>query len=214
MMFGLDCGRHFVCEQCIFGFVAILVKRTPVESGEEMQVPHFCIHCRKETRGVVGVSFKGVTEMPKPRPVGYFGIKAVFSPEFWSNMAPFFKIHIEWILLAFGEATRMIAMGNEVLREAQRTLNAEGIDGVPNDTYSLVSKSEKWSQVVRDQQGIVAFLVPKKPYIIWLIEWDRPYPKKFLEHDAPFYEAHLGRKCYEVLKRRADYSVDIASAMN
>lgn len=200
MMFGLDCGRHALCEKCVFAY--FVRKDSDMVSIHSDNKVDWCSHCNVEMNRVIHVSVGSLKELRAPWPIGFLGRKPVFSRSFMTAVYPFFKMHLEWVLSAVTECEKYLDAAKELLvvqhgrRDHEDALSPSEVTHVQKGIDLLIIACDQWelaSVWLKFRRGAYAFLM----------EADTPYPMEFLNQDDEFYMSLLSRKDYELLRNRA-----------
>lgn len=208
LMFGLDCGRHTVCEECVF--IHFGGKKSSVECQYSFNRVNYCNVCQCDTRSIVTVALQGLSEMKCPVPIGYIGMKPVFNPYFLKEFGEFYKLHIEWMVLANAKAISDYNGCVERIEESMRQLkasrnNCAGVD----DWYRITQRVHQERNAKSLFRQVQLFTEYKRYVVEWLLKCDGDYPVQFLQQDRCYYENKLNRNHFKVAKRRADISKDM-----
>lgn len=199
MIFGLDCGRHGVCEKCVFGLLASV---NPIVPGFQNG---WCGVCCSGMDRKVHVELGSVKCFRAPVPCGFFGKKPVFSPILYAQLGPMYQHHIEWAVTGRKEAGDALASCRDQLENEKASLVALGsntnssstsVDSVNKCIRLLEASCEKWERVV-------TWLDSRVEYFNFALDIDIPYPKSFLAQDMALINRKLEKREYELLRNKA-----------
>ena len=212
MMFGLDCKKHALCEKCIFRYFA--AKGRTLGDYETEHDPAFCESCNVCMRQVVHVAFDSVSQLRAPWPIAFFGQKAIFNEPFFKCMTPFFKCHLEWIMDATIQAREEILTLKRVI--AREELFVEDEEEKSQVSVFLLQEKVKliaeWQEALDAWNLVLIWLEFRVEHYRFLVEFDTPFSKAFLDQDADYFVRHLNRRKFNMLKNRAVCLTEVAKS--
>jgi hypothetical protein len=198
MMFGLDCGRHALCEKCVFSYFG--TRDNDMVSIDSDNKVNMCLKCNVEMNQVLHVSLGKLTELRAPWAIGFLGRKAVFSRSFMTSAYPFFKRYLEWVLSAVIECEKYLDAARESLVVQNGRLEHPSCEAeakhIEKGIALLRAACDQWELAdiwLRFRRSTYEFLVVP----------DSPYPFEFMNQDDEFYMSLLSRKEYDLLRNRA-----------
>jgi hypothetical protein len=198
MMFGLDCKRHVLCENCVFEYFTSRING--VESISSKNKTNYCYGCNSSMRQVIHVSLGRLMEIRAPWAVGFMGKKPVFCHPFMAALNSFFQFYLAWTIDAVEECGIYLQDAREGI-----TIERMKLHGVEDgEERKLIKKGIALLQIVRNNWELVSiWLSFRKTTYSFLTERNIPYPKEFLSQDASYYASMLPRRDFDVLRTRA-----------
>lgn len=199
MKFGFLNCRHVVCELCIFNLYTARPGGCPNMTGlSYFTVQKKCPQCAKPASSYLKTSFTDVNIMPAPTASAYMGKKPLFSTHAVSAMMPFYRSHIDWIVIAFNKDFKSAA-------DIQKEL-ADEIAWCqdPNNAWDMeinirAEALPALAIVVDAWHDLTVFLLAKHKYVSWALDNVGNFPVEFLDRNAEFYARVLERTRYDLL---------------
>ena len=204
MMFGLDCGKHCLCELCVYAFFT--AKQIKSASTPDTCMERYCWECCmvggvSPLANTVTVSFDGCSKMRAPQPVGYFGLKAVVSRPMMEGYLSFYLDHIHFAVCAQN------AVECELRKLKQELAKIVYRIGGQRDGHYLGDIATQHEDSIRNHDNLRQWLSDREPVFGWAKQNDARYPKVFLEMDRGYYSVHLNKSEFYVKSHLARMSI-------
>lgn len=207
MMFGLDCKKHALCEKCVFSYYA---KYTTIGDGGADVNGRECDVCKQKLQQALHVSLAGVGMLRAPWPVGFIGKKAVFSTALFDNLCPFYERSVKWAVDAMEEAENESRGADTALEGLVEDRREEDENTSEDLSRRRLEAIRSWKAALEAWQQVMMWLNSKKEHYAFLLEFDVPFSKHFLDKDAYYFIIQMDKKSFDRLRQKAECATDRA----
>ena len=204
VMFGLDCGSHYVCEFCVFDFFTSYPQwkaNDENKGGIEVRHPSTCNACAKDKmkRVVHMIGFDSVKVLRAPRPCGYIGRKPIFNRAFFRTANEFFERQLKWVTDSIYEAEREVTELRKLV-----CITSDFKEDLEDDEENYYDRRCIESDMAHKAWGkVLDWLNYRDEHYMFLMKADVPFPKEFLNLDEEYYATNLCYRNFLQLKNEA-----------